>query len=596
MTFGITDLLQKIHPSTRKRIPCISRTAKEQFKRVISSLIRAAMHNDPSIILKETPGLRKVPPYWYPYTTMAKMRWLGREILEVVSTEFRDRSMEYYRYALESGVTTINGRIAKPDTVIRDGDRIENVVHRHEPPVTSQRIKILHHDVEREFIVIDKPGSIPVHASGRYHKNSLIEILVGELGYEKVYPVNRLDRLTSGLMIIPLSADCARILTAEFQAGTVRKEYIARCKGKFPETEIVCEESLLTVDRQMGLNIVHPKGKPAKTVFNLLHYDANTNTSVIRCRPFTGRSHQLRVHLQFLGHPIANDPVYTDNKIWGDKLGAGGIDVVPSDARSAPEPPPHLQSMTELEGNPESLSNTPGMQDNTSSDMPHQKLLPRQTGEDIGMGSPVPLSSEAVGIITRLRNKKDEDEDWGRWRDVIFRAKGALSPKGLNIKPPPPQNRRKRGGKGEFTNPKHVCHPPESTDAENDTKTGVTSNIKSEVNHDNETAASWLSTSSPEGDKDTLVSPNDQEAQQERRQLNMSEALEKVSLEPEAGKELVKESGNLYCPECYLPLHPDPRPEKLYIFLHALKYTTSLGGFETEMPEWAAKGWIWDQS
>ena len=42
------------------------------------------------------PGLKKVPPYWYPYTTMAKERWLGRELLEVVSTEFRDRSMEYY--------------------------------------------------------------------------------------------------------------------------------------------------------------------------------------------------------------------------------------------------------------------------------------------------------------------------------------------------------------------------------------------------------------------------------------------------------------------------------------------------------------------
>lgn len=44
----------------------------------------------------KTPGLKKIPPYWYPYTTMAKERWLGREILEVVSTEFRDRSMEYY--------------------------------------------------------------------------------------------------------------------------------------------------------------------------------------------------------------------------------------------------------------------------------------------------------------------------------------------------------------------------------------------------------------------------------------------------------------------------------------------------------------------
>ena len=57
-------------------------------------------------------------------------------------------------------MTTINGKIAKPDTIVRNGDRIENVVHRHEPPVTSKPVKILHEDGEREFIVIDKPGSI----------------------------------------------------------------------------------------------------------------------------------------------------------------------------------------------------------------------------------------------------------------------------------------------------------------------------------------------------------------------------------------------------------------------------------------------------
>jgi tRNA pseudouridine synthase 9 len=45
---------------------------------------------------QEAKGLKKIPPYWYPYTTMTKMRWIGRELLEVVSTEFRDRSMEYY--------------------------------------------------------------------------------------------------------------------------------------------------------------------------------------------------------------------------------------------------------------------------------------------------------------------------------------------------------------------------------------------------------------------------------------------------------------------------------------------------------------------
>ena len=64
------------------------------------------------------------------------------------------------RYALKSGVTTINGKVAKPDTIVRNGDRIENVVHRHEPPVTSRPVKILHEDLDSDFIVIDKPGSI----------------------------------------------------------------------------------------------------------------------------------------------------------------------------------------------------------------------------------------------------------------------------------------------------------------------------------------------------------------------------------------------------------------------------------------------------
>ena len=119
-----------------------------------------------------------------------------------------------------------------------------------------------------------------------------------DFGFEKVYSklrmvafvcasfntwtlaVNRLDRLTSGLMILPLNPALATTLSKEFVNGEVRKEYVARCKGKFPEyviwdlwnvlseaeiiahrEEIVCEEPLLTVDRQMGLNIVHPEGK-----------------------------------------------------------------------------------------------------------------------------------------------------------------------------------------------------------------------------------------------------------------------------------------------------------------------------------------------
>lgn len=83
-------------------------------------------------------------------------------------------------------------------------------------------------------------------------------------------------------------------------------------------------------------------------------------------------------------------------------MGKGGIDVTPSDDREAPAPPTHLQALVEDQGSPESLNKSA----NERGDTIPAKLLPRETGEDIGMGSPVPLSQEAVGVITRLRNMK----------------------------------------------------------------------------------------------------------------------------------------------------------------------------------------------
>ncbi|KAJ3784549.1 pseudouridine synthase [Lentinula aff. detonsa] len=578
------------------------------------------------------PGLKKIPPYWYPYTTYAKERWIGRELLEVVSTEFRDRSMEYYRYALESGVTTINGQVASPNHIIQNGDRMENVVHRHEPPVTATPIKILLEDKEREFIVVDKPGSIPVHASGRYHRNTLVAILMSDFGYEKVYTVNRLDRLTSGLMILPTSPDCARKLTKEFVTGTVRKEYVARVNGKFPDGDVVCEQPLLTVDRQMGLNIVHEEGRSAKTIFHLVRYDENTDTSVVHCKPLTGRSHQLRVHLQYLGHPISNDPVYGDPRIWGEKMGKGGIDTVPSDERAAPAPPSHLADS--MQDNPESLALTsPQKEIKELKDvlLAPAKLLPRETGEDIGMGSPVPLSSEAVGVITKLRNMKDEAEDWSRWRDVIFRAKGTLrAPRDLALKKPSPGNKKKKN-KGEFVD-EQLNAAMKGIDVHNEfvpstTSTGAPlSELSSEISTPLEgveptSIDTRLSSAPSDNDSVSVISPFPKSKSKELIplvrvpdptepiQLTVAEAIslagERITASSNAnagpdqfpqGPAAESNEKQLYCLDCYLPLHPDPVPEKLYIFLHALRYTTSLGTFETEMPAWSVEGFTWDRS
>ena len=92
-----TTKTSRTNRPSRVIYPLIGLSAKEQFRRVLSSFVVDAMSEETSATqFKSPPGLRKVAPYWYPYTTMAKERWLGRGILEIVSTEFRDRSMEYY--------------------------------------------------------------------------------------------------------------------------------------------------------------------------------------------------------------------------------------------------------------------------------------------------------------------------------------------------------------------------------------------------------------------------------------------------------------------------------------------------------------------
>lgn len=73
---------------------------------------------------------------------------------------------------------------------------------------------------------------------------------------------NRLDRLVSGIMIIATTTPAAQRLGKAFQTpGTVKKEYVARVRGCFPEGEVICEEPLLTIDKQIGVNVVHPEGR-----------------------------------------------------------------------------------------------------------------------------------------------------------------------------------------------------------------------------------------------------------------------------------------------------------------------------------------------
>ena len=236
---------------------------------------------------------------------------------------------------------------------MKNGEVISHTLHRHEPPVTGQDIGTVHED--DDMIVIDKPAGVPVHPAGRYNYNSVIEIMRAERGYQwNPLPCNRLDRLTSGVMFIGKNPKAAEKISMQIQDRTVKKEYVARVIGEFPEGDIVCEQPVMQISPKLGLNRARASGKDAKTVFKRLAYyppsmaeqerkveqldlrserekardlgmewKAKEGHSIVRCRPVTGRTHQLRVHLQYLGHPISNDPIYCNQRVFGPHLAAG---------------------------------------------------------------------------------------------------------------------------------------------------------------------------------------------------------------------------------------------------------------------------------
>ncbi|KAJ5690555.1 hypothetical protein N7462_004947 [Penicillium macrosclerotiorum] len=295
-------------------------------------------------------GFRRVKPYHYTYNTHCKERWRGRTLEDIFTSEFRDRAPDYYRSALDKGLVAVNGKAAGRDTVIKNGQVVSHTCHRHEPPVTALPIGIIHED--DDLIVIDKPAGVPVHSAGRYHYNSVVEILRAERGSGWLpRPCNRLDRLTSGIMFIGKHPKGAEKMATKLAERSVRKEYLARVKGKFPDGVVVCDQPIMQVSPKLGLNRVRATGKTATTKFRRLAYyppqaafasaerhaatgattpppalsNETEGYSIVHCFPLTGRTHQIRVHLQFLGHPITNDPIYSNRRVFGPDLGRNEV-------------------------------------------------------------------------------------------------------------------------------------------------------------------------------------------------------------------------------------------------------------------------------
>ncbi len=173
-------------------------------------------------------------------------------------------------------------------------------------PPLSPYLDILYQD--DTILILNKPsGLLSVPGKAPEHQDSL------QLRVQRVFPtartVHRLDMATSGLLVMALTLDAQRELNWQFERRQTQKHYIARLEGQLKaqagsvDLPLICDWP--NRPKQM---VCFTRGKPAQTLFETLAVEADATR--VRLTPVTGRSHQLRVHMQWLGHPICGDKFY----------------------------------------------------------------------------------------------------------------------------------------------------------------------------------------------------------------------------------------------------------------------------------------------
>ncbi len=167
------------------------------------------------------------------------------------------------------------------------------------------------------FLAVEKPSPLPVHPVGRFKEKNLLSFLVKDLrpGPEGLKIVNRIDSETSGLVLVAKSGAVAGKLGILFQDRVVVKEYHAIVFGIPESQEGTIALSLGTkTEKRQHLRTSDPLGEEARTDYKVL--SSAGGYSLLKIVPHTGRTHQIRAHLSFLGHPVVGDKIYIDARIF----------------------------------------------------------------------------------------------------------------------------------------------------------------------------------------------------------------------------------------------------------------------------------------
>ncbi|ABJ65829.1 RluA family pseudouridine synthase [Streptococcus thermophilus] len=222
--------------------------------------------------------------------------------------------------AIKAGTVLVNGKLAKAKYVVKEGDVITYVLPEEE--VLEYKAEDIPLDIiyeDADVAVVNKPQGIVVHPSAGHTSGTLVNALMYHVkdlssinGVVRPGIVHRIDKDTSGLLMIAKNDKAHNALAAELKDKKSLRKYVAIVHGNLPNDRGVIEAPIGRSDKDRKKQAVTAKGKPAVTRFTVL--ERFGNYTLVELQLETGRTHQIRVHMAYIGHPVAGDPLYGPRK------------------------------------------------------------------------------------------------------------------------------------------------------------------------------------------------------------------------------------------------------------------------------------------
>jgi len=230
-------------------------------------------------------------------------------VIDFLLKRFPYKDKNSWLSCIKSGDVRLNNKKVSPNVTLKSKDLISYERPREKEPKIDDWYNIKYQD--ENIVVVEKSGNIPISESGKYHYNTLVNILKEREGFPELFAVHRLDKETSGIVLIARTKEVATLMGKQFFNHIPKKHYHAILIGKM-EDEIVVDQPIRKNRPEQGKirirQVVDPEGKSSKSVFT--PEATNDSLTLARVQTFTGRTHQIRCHAEHIGFPILGDKLY----------------------------------------------------------------------------------------------------------------------------------------------------------------------------------------------------------------------------------------------------------------------------------------------